>query len=149
MFASIDLLKGFLDQVPHNQALGIVVTEVADGRVTMRLPWAEHLVGDPSTGALHGGAITALIDGCCGAAVFTALQTPMPIATLDLRIDYLKAGGEGRDVVALGHCYKVTSNVAFVRCEVAHADDPSDVIAFGAGSFMLATKRGTHRPEGG
>ncbi|MCB9681176.1 MAG: hotdog fold thioesterase [Alphaproteobacteria bacterium] len=140
------LIQQFFTRVPHNIALGILIEDLpADGGV-MRLPYAPHLVGNPHTGVIHGGVITALIDATCGAAVFMALHQPVPVATLDLRIDYLRAARAGLDVLAHAHCYKVTSNVAFVRCEAYHAEEPDAFIATGAGAFMVGTKRGTIRP---
>ena len=60
------------------------------------MPYDAKLVGNPETGVLHGGAITALLDGASGAAVFAALVDIVPIATLDLRIDYLRPAESGR-----------------------------------------------------
>lgn len=135
----------FMRAVPHNNALGLDLREIGDGRAELFLPYDARLVGNPETGVLHGGAISALIDATCGAAVFQALTRPMTIATLDLRIDYLKPATPGRGVVARAHCYKVTRHVAFVRA-VAFHDDESDPIATSAGTFMLGT-RASGRPE--
>jgi len=90
---------------------------------------------------LHGGVITSMMDACCGAAVFQALSEPLPIATLDLRIDYLKPATPREAVYAQAHCYKVTRNVAFVR-GVAYHDSEDDPIASAAGTFMLSTSLG-------
>src|SRR5262249_27310846 len=84
-----DVQRSF-DVVPHNKALGIDVVELARDHVIFRLPYADKLVGNPDTGVLHGGAITALLDACSGGSVFAALPALTPIATLDLRIDYLR-----------------------------------------------------------
>jgi acyl-coenzyme A thioesterase PaaI-like protein len=65
----------------------------------------------------------------------------VPIATLDLRIDYLRAGDAGRDVVCRASCYKLTRNVAFTRA-VAYHDDEADPIATSMGTFMIGTKAG-------
>src|SRR5262245_3307368 len=135
---------GFVRAVPHNLALGITVVEVGNARARFQLPWAEHLVGNPDLGILHGGAITATLDACCGAAVFAALSELKPIATLDLRIDYLRPADARRDVEAAAHCYKVTRNVAFVRA-LAYHDSEDDPIAAAAGTFMLGTKPGAKR----
>ena len=94
---------------------------------------------------LHGGAITALLDGASGAAVFAALTEWKPIATLDLRIDYLRAAEPAATSLCRAHCYKVTRNVAFTRA-VAYHDDEADPIAISAGTFMLGTKPGGKKP---
>ncbi len=130
----------FAANVPHNKALGIVFEAVEDNGIIFRLPYDAKLVGNPETGVLHGGVITALLDGCSGAAVFSA-QPQWPIATLDLRIDYLRAAEPGRAVLAFATCYKVTRNVAFTRA-VAYHDKRDEPIASAVGTFMLATKRG-------
>lgn len=133
--------RSFATIVPHNKALGMEIVELDDGLARIRLPYQARLIGNPETGVLHGGVISSLMDACCGAAVFMALELPVPIATLDLRIDYLGPAEPGRDVMARCHCYKVTRNVAFVR-GVAYHDDVDDPIAAAAGTFMLSTKLG-------
>src|SRR5688500_8256929 len=60
------LNQGFRKMVPHNDALGIEVVDFGEGIAKMRLPWAEHLVGNPETGVLHGGVITSLLDATSG-----------------------------------------------------------------------------------
>ena len=140
------MTRGFVMHVPHNHALGMEVLEVANGVARFRLPWAEHLVGNPELGVLHGGPITALLDACCGAAVFAALTELKPIATLDLRIDYLKPAEARRDVQARAECYKVTRNVAFVRALAFH-DREDEPIAAAAGTFMLGTRAAGQGPR--
>jgi uncharacterized protein (TIGR00369 family) len=133
--------RSFIDTIPHNHALGMRVREMQRGEATFELPYDTKLVGNPDTGVLHGGAITALIDACSGASVFAALTEWKPIATLDLRIDYLRAGDVGKTIVCRASCYKLTRNVAFTRA-VAFHDDESDPIATSMGTFMVGTKPG-------
>jgi uncharacterized protein (TIGR00369 family) len=130
-----------IDLVPHNQALGIETLEIERATALLKLPYDPKLIGNPDTGTIHGGAITALLDACSGTAVFTALTEWAPIATLDLRIDYLRAAEPNRDVLCRARCYKVTRNVAFTRA-VAYHDTEDDPIAAAAGTFMLHTKPG-------
>jgi uncharacterized protein (TIGR00369 family) len=132
--------QAFRDGVPHNQAIGIELVSISheEGAAVLRLPYDAKLVGDPESGILHGGAITTLLDATSGAAVFMKLAKAIPIATLDLRIDYLKPATPGLAVFARAECYKVTRNVAFVRSTAYH--DPGDVIAAGMGTFMIRTK---------
>jgi uncharacterized protein (TIGR00369 family) len=126
--------------IPHSLALGIEALAVSGGIARFRLPWAAHLAGNPDSGVLHGGAISALLDACCGASVISALTETKPIATLDLRIDYLRPADARRDVTARAECYKLTRNVAFVRALAFH--DEADPIAAAAGTFMLGTRPG-------
>lgn len=135
------LNAAFCGFVPHNQALGLVIEGVTaePPSITMRLEWREDLVGNPETGALHGGVVTTLLDSVSGAAVYVKLKAPVPIATLDLRVDVLKPATPRRPLRAKATCVKATHNVAFVRA-VAFHDDEADPVATGTSTFMLSTK---------
>jgi len=135
------IIQAFSAAVPHNRALGISMVEWGDGFAKHRLPYDEKLIGNPETGVLHGGAITALLDACCGTAVFNSLPEPQPIATLDLRIDYLGPATPGRDVFARADCYKVTRHVAFVRATAFHEGDEAAPIASASGTFMVTQQK--------
>ena len=134
--------EGIEEHVPQNKALGMKLISMEGHRLTVRLPYDARLVGNPETGVLHGGAITTLMDSTAGSAVFLRLMQPIPVATLDLRIDYLKPATPPKDVLARAECFKSTEHVAFVRCECFHEDDESDLIAVANGTFILF--RGKH-----
>jgi uncharacterized protein (TIGR00369 family) len=121
---------------PYNAALGLRAEAAADDGLTLVLPYREELVGNPDTGVLHGGCVTGLVDAACGLSVLIALRRPIRVATLDLRIDYLKPGTPPKDIRALAECYKLTRQIAFVRATAFH-DDRSDPIASAAGTFIL------------
>ncbi len=144
------LRAAFADLVPQNRALGLELFDFdrAASSATMRLPYRPELAGDPRTGVLHGGAITTLLDACAGAAVFVRLWSPDPIATLDLRIDYLRPATPGRDTFARAVCYHVTRSVAFVRA-LAHHGEPERPIASASATFMLGTRGAFAKGHGG
>jgi uncharacterized protein (TIGR00369 family) len=121
---------------PYNAALGLRAEHASDDGLTVVLPYRAELVGNPDTGVLHGGVITGLVDASCGLSVFLAMRRPARIATLDLRIDYLKPATPPKDVRARAECYKLTRQVAFVRATAFH-DAPSDPIASAAGTFII------------
>jgi len=131
------LSEGVSMYVPHNRALGIRFVDAKNGCVTLALPYDEKIVGDPVTRVVHGGAITTLMDATCGTVVFVRLKEAIPIATLDLRIDYLKPATPDEEVHARAECFKVTKTIAFVRCEAFHPRDPRDLVAVANGTFML------------
>ena len=129
----------FSDTIPHNKALGLKVVGARKGFASMKLEWREELIGNPETGVLAGGPLTATLDACCGMAVATMLTRPEPFATLDLRIDYVRPAEPGKAVIAEAECYRITHSVAFTRA-FAHHGDARDPIAAAAGTFMLGTK---------
>lgn len=127
----------FLRVLPHVAALGIQLDHVEPARCTLRMDYREDFVGDPATGVLHGGAVTTLIDTVFGLAVYTALSAPAAVATLDLRIDYLRPATPALALRAEGHCFRTTRQIAFVR-GVAFHDDPSAPVAAAQGCFMIS-----------
>ena len=126
----------FVGIVPHSNALGIRYVDHTAGKVTLDLPYRADLVGDPTTGVMHGGVITTLVDACCGQAVLTRLREIRRIATLDLRIDYLRPAKVGATVRCVTECYRVTHQVAFTR-SICFDGDEQDPVATSAGTFMV------------
>ena len=132
----IRMMKDVLiEHVPHARALGMKVEDAARGEAWLSVPYNEDLVGDIETGVLHGGVI----------AVQLSLPERIAIATLDLRIDYMKPATPKLDLNAHTHCYKVTKNIAFVRGAAYHEDE-EDPIATCVGNFMLAANRAMPMP---
>lgn len=126
----------FVGIVPHSDSLGLRYVEHEVGRVVFDLPYKPELVGDPDTGVIHGGPITTMIDAACGQAVLTMLPALRRIATLDLRIDYLRPAGAGKTVRCVAECYRMTRQIAFTRA-TAHDGDPANPVATSAGTFMV------------
>jgi uncharacterized protein (TIGR00369 family) len=133
-------LQLLVAHVPHARAIGLSVVEARPGQIWLRVPYADFLVGNPETGVIHGGVITTLLDNGGGAAVMTALDELRAVATLDLRIDYMRPATPGKDIIGHCHCHKVTRHVAFVRGTAYH-DTPDDPIATAAMTFMVGANR--------
>ena len=133
----IDILRSLIEErTPHNCALGLRLVDTTPRAATCTLPYSGALVGDEETGAIHAGAISTLMDVTSGAAVLMRLQRVQGIATLDLRIDYLRPAGSGRPLTATAECYKVVGSMAFVRA-VAHDGDAVDPVAASQATFIL------------
>ncbi|HUD53339.1 PaaI family thioesterase [Parvibaculum sp.] len=137
MLAMKDML---MQHVPHMKALGVEIVDAATAQAWLRVPYDEKLIGNIETGVIHGGVITTLLDNSCGMAVQLAMNEPTSIATLDLRIDYMKPATPGLALTAHAHCYKTTRNIAFVRGTAYHTD-AEDPIAACVGTFMLGANR--------
>ena len=130
-----------LQRIPHSNAIGMRYISGSEDHCELSIAYAEHLVGDPDTGVIHGGAITALLDNAAGmvARPKDMHRDVAAIATLDRRIDYMGAATPGKDVHARAHCFKRTKNVAFVRA-IAFTDSADDPIATCTATFMLGTR---------
>ncbi|WP_203291814.1 PaaI family thioesterase [Maricaulis parjimensis] len=126
-----------VDGAPYAVSLGFKIIEMTQRRAVMTTPYSEDLIGDPETGTLHGGVITALLDHCCGMAAFGGLGARHTPATLDLRIDYMRPAKPGCDITAEAHCLKSHGLVAFVRA-TAHDGDPEDPVAIAQAAFMIS-----------
>lgn len=127
----------------HTHALGFAYDGRDGDTVRLRVPYRADLVGDPETGVLSGGLVTALLDHVGGLAVWVAMDAFRPIATLDLRVDYMRAAEPGRDLIAQARCYRLTRSIGFVRAW-AYEDSPDDPVAAAQAAYML-----TGRPEAG
>lgn len=130
------IARQFIEAIPHARALGLELTTIGDGHAEIRMPYDRRLVGDPETGVIHGGAVSALMDTCCGAAVMSHPEAPAGTATIDLRIDYMRAATPGQSITTHAECYHITRSVAFVRA-TASDDDTDHPVASATGAFTV------------
>ena len=130
------LAEQFIGAIPHSQALGMELTEIGDGTAEIAMAYDPRFVGDPETGVIHGGAVSALMDTCCGAAAMSHPDNPGGTATIDLRIDYMRAATPGQRIRARAEVYHITRSVAFVRARAM--DDREDPpVATATGTFTV------------
>jgi uncharacterized protein (TIGR00369 family) len=139
-----DDLQARLDQLapllvegsPHAVDLGFKLEAIRPGEAVVRAPYREDLIGDPETGVMHGGVVTALLDHASGTAGFAGLGGTQALATLDLRLDYMRPATPGQDVIAEARTVKVSGLIAFVEA-VAHDGDRDDPVATAHAAFMV------------
>ncbi len=130
------IARQFIEAIPHAKVLGMKLTQLGDARAEITMPYDARLVGDPETGVIHGGAVSALMDTCSGAAVMVHPEAPVATATLDLRIDYMRAAQPGDMITTRAECYHIARSVAFVRA-TAYDNDFERPVATATGAFTV------------
>ncbi|MEP3298939.1 MAG: PaaI family thioesterase [Pseudoruegeria sp.] len=131
----------FISSIPHAKALGMEMTKIGDGKASIRMPYDAKLIGDPHTGVMHGGAVSALMDTCSGAAVISHPKAKGSTATLDLRIDYFRGATPHQEILCDAECYLMTRSAAFVRA-TAYDDNREKPVAAATGVFTVTPPKG-------
>ena len=123
----------------HCQVLGLTVEQADMDGLVIQLPYSDLIIGNPVTGVVHGGAITTLMDTCCGISTVCYLEDFEICPTLDLRIDYMHPAEPGKPIFGFAECYRVTPPVIVTR-GVAYQDNREEPIAHVVGTFMRMGK---------
>ena len=129
-----------LRSVPFPHAAGARWTGTREREVEFRLPYA-RLVRAPGAAAVDERAIMAMLDHACGAAMYAALEEPVPIATLDLRVAFQRPVPEGADIRVAARTTHIAGMTAFAEASACAAGGgPALVTASGA--FMVGAHPG-------
>lgn len=120
--------------IPYAGFLGLSAT-IVDGQLRSTLKYSDHLIGDSSIPALHGGTLGALLESTAIFTVLWASDAARLPKTINLTVDYLRSG-RARDTYATATIEKEGRRVVNVRA-VAWQDDPERPIASANVHFLL------------
>lgn len=130
---NIALIKStFEKSIPMHKFLGLKIELLEKDFVRIRVPFRDELVGDFRTNRWHGGVIATVMDsvgGIIGAMHFTSLEDK--IATIDLRVDYLK-GAEPTAIMVEGKIIRFGNRILVTRMKAFQNDK---LIAEGKGVY--------------
>jgi acyl-coenzyme A thioesterase PaaI-like protein len=110
---------------------------IGKGKATFSIGMPALFAG--ADGKIHGGLYTIIIDSIFGLAVFTALEAVKPIATINLRTDYLGEALPGARAVCAAECERIRDDVAYVSGRLT-LEAGGTLLATGAGAFMVGTR---------
>lgn len=132
-------LHAFLDSVPYARFIGMRATLNGD-EMTGVLPFSEHLIGNPSLPALHGGLIGAFMELTAIAQLSIAEPQSRLPRTIDISIDYLRSGRPA-DTFARALIKRAGRRIANVQVE-AWQEARANPIAALRGHFLLTPMDG-------
>lgn len=114
-----------VEVIPYLQFLG-VRAEVRDGRRIAVMPFSEHLVGNPTVPALHGGTIGGLLESIAHLELLAVSDHPRLPKTITLTVDYLRSG-KTRDVFASAKVVRAGRRVATLQCHAWQEDESAPI----------------------
>lgn len=137
-----EVLKHLMEQtIPFNRYLGVRMVKASAGFARLELPFRDELVGDPARPALHGGVLSMLADTAGGAAVWAGVEDDRArVATIDLRIDYLRPG-KLELVAAEATVVRIGNRVGVADVRLFHPSAEADTIATGKGVYSIVIKK--------
>ncbi len=124
-----------------NRFLGIRCVAITDHDVHLSLPFRPEFVGDPMRPALHGGIMSTLADVAGGMAVWSGLEDPRArVATIDLRIDYLRPG-RLETLDARAHVVRKGNRVGVVDVVLFHPTNEDHTVATGKAVYNIVLQK--------
>ncbi len=127
--------QGVVDSVPYSQFLGLRV-RVESGALLVEMPFADHLVGNASLPALHGGTLGALLESTAIYQALAAIETDALPKTINISVDYLRSAGPVT-TFAQGLVTKHGRRVINVRVD-AWQDERAKPVAVGNVHFLIS-----------
>ncbi|MFK7891145.1 MAG: thioesterase family protein [Granulosicoccus sp.] len=138
----------FEHQISFNEFLGFKIDQLEPAPVRIRFDMKPQLIGHFLHGRLHGGVISSVLDVAGGLAVmmgiasyhkqetaFEVLNRFAHLATIDMRVDYLRQG-IGEYFVAESEVVRLGRRVAVCRMQLCNDDE--SLIATGNATYMVS-----------
>lgn len=114
-----ELINFIEKNIPIHKFLNLKVLELKDGFARVSVPYRKEVVGDIRLNRWHGGIIATIMDSVGGVTAWTHFTSDEDkLATIDIRVDYLKAAQASTievtgEIVRLGNRILVTKMKAY------------------------------------
>lgn len=122
--------------IPAHRFLGLRLLDLGEGAAKLLLPFRPEFIGDFRSRRWHGGLIALAMDSAGGAAAMTTLTSAEDrLATVDMRVDYLRPAAE-KDLVVEGWILRSGNRIVVTGMRASHLDE-SDVLAEGRAVYNV------------
>lgn len=130
-------LTEMLQRIPYARFIGMRA-EIYGDEMTGVLPFAEHLIGNPTLPALHGGVIGAFMEITGILQLSLAEPLSRQPRSVDISIDFLRSG-KPMPTYARAHINRVGRRIGNVQVE-AWQEQRGRPIAALRGHFLLTPR---------
>ncbi len=120
--------------------MALKVEKISVDGVLVRMPFNPSFCADEGETLLHGGMLTALLDSVFGLVNMAAIGEIVNMATLDLRVDYLRPARSRADVMVRAECFRKTRYVAFNTGSVWFDESDQSEVARGTAAFAFTPR---------
>lgn len=129
-------IKYYEENIPFHKFLGLKVLELKKGYAKMRIPLRPELIGDVRSGNWHGGVMATALDAAGGMAAASLLTSAADkLATLDIRVDYLKPN-RSKAIIVTGEIIR-SGNSTIVTNLQAFNEETEELLADGRAVFSV------------
>ena len=128
--------KRFETEHPLFGRLDFRTQRIARGDIAVSLRVPDTFAGEDG---IHSGFFTIVLDSIFGMATFLTLDTPQPIATINLKTDTFARAQPGERVACEARCEGIADDVAIIRGRAAR-EAGGALIATAAATFMVGTR---------
>ena len=138
----------FEEHISFNKLLGLKVQSLAADDLRVGFDMQPQWVGHFSSGRLHGGVTAAVLDATCGLALMAALAERhtgdnaaqvltriQRMGTIDLRVDYLRAG-VGKRFVVSSNIVRLGGHISAIQASMRNEEGL--LIATGAAAYFAS-----------
>jgi uncharacterized protein (TIGR00369 family) len=134
MNESAEQLKALLERIPYARFLG-VRADLAGDEMTAILPFSDHLIGNPTLPAIHGGVLGAFMEMTALAQLSIKEGQARQPRVIDVSIEYLRSG-RPLTTYARAQIKKVGRRIANVHVEAWQEQRDAPIAAL-RGHFLV------------
>lgn len=138
--ANLRRMARVIENMPFGKHLGMQFEEGGEGWARLRLRYQDE--NSTAMKALHGGAISALIDTTGAMAAWTSAEIATPKyfgSTVGINVNYL-SGAIGEDIIAEGRILKRGKEIIYTDVRVTN--EQGKLLAQGSVTYRIVEREG-------